>query len=428
MMLTIRKSGGWLLLAVLLAVSGCSKIPEKEKRPQPVTQVKPVRGIWLATVTGLDWPPAASLKPETAEARIRIQKQGLTDALDEMVKTGINTVFFQVKPDGTALWRSDILPWSDVLTGFVGKDPGYDPLAFMLKEAHKRGIKVHAWLNPYRVSMNTRQHTIEALNHTLLSTPASVYALHPDWIRTASHRFVLDPGLPEVRNWIASIVTEIIKNYDVDGIQFDDYFYYETPQSPLDDESTWRKYGKGFSDKPSWRRNNTLMLIKQVSSVVRTLKPGTAFGISPAGVWRNKADDPEGSDTRGGGPSYDTAYADTRQWVKLGLLDYIAPQLYWPFDREIVRYDVLIRWWSDVVKETPVRLYPGIALYKVGVSSATEPAWTVDGGVPELKRELDLNDALPEVGGAILFSQRYLNQPQTDKAVEYLRTRWKTGQ
>ena len=170
-----------------------------------------MRGIWLATVIGLDWPPAASLKAETAQERVRLQKQGLTDALDEMVKTGINAVYFQVKPDGTALWRSNILPWSEVLTGTVGQDPGYDPLAFMLQEAHRRGINVHAWLNPYRVSMNTRPQTIDALNHTLQSPPASVYALHPDWIRTANERFVLDPGLPDVRNWITGVVAEIVK-------------------------------------------------------------------------------------------------------------------------------------------------------------------------------------------------------------------------
>ena len=128
-----------------------------------------------------------------------------------MVKTGINAVYFQVKPDGTALWRSNILPWSEVLTGTVGQDPGYDPLAFMLQEAHRRGINVHAWLNPYRVSMNTRPQTIDALNHTLRSPPASVYALHPDWIRTANERFVLDPGLPDVRNWITGVVAEIVK-------------------------------------------------------------------------------------------------------------------------------------------------------------------------------------------------------------------------
>lgn len=427
MMTEIKTTCRWLLMAALLTVSGCSKGPEPPKYPQPVSASTPVRGVWLATILSLDWPPADSLKTATAEERVRIQKKGLTDALDEMVNTGINTVFFQVKPDGTALWPSAILPWSEVLTGTVGNAPGYDPLAFMLQEAHARGIKVHAWLNPYRVAMKTGEQTAAALNATLHASPASVYALHPDWIRTAGDRLVLDPGLPEVREWITSIVVEIVRRYPVDGIQFDDYFYTETPQSPLDDDDTYRTWGKGFADKASWRRNNTLLLIQQVSSAVRSLSPDTLFGVSPAGVWRNKVDDPLGSETRGGGPTYDKAFADTRQWVKLGLLDYIAPQLYWPFDREIVRYDVLAKWWADVVRGTPVRLWPGVALYKVGEPSAREPAWTVERGVPELKRQLDLNDALAEISGTILFRQRYLTGPQTEQAVDYLRTRWKSG-
>nr|WP_233592556.1 glycoside hydrolase family 10 protein [Erwinia psidii] len=391
---------------------------------QPVSTPQPMRGVWLATVAGLDWPPAASLNAATDNARIAMQKQALTDALDKMVKTGINTVFFQVKPDGTALWHSAILPWSAVLTGVIGKDPGYDPLALMLSEAHKRGIKVHAWLNPYRVSLNNHPESAAALKNTLHTSPSSVYALHPEWIRTASERFVLDPGIPEVRNWITNVVTEIVKNYPVDGIQFDDYFYYETPLSPLQDWSTWQQYGKGFPDKASWRRNNTLLMVRQVSGAVRALKPHVELGISPAGVWRNKVDDPLGSDTLGGGPAYDTAYADTRQWVKLGLLDYIAPQLYWPLGRKIVRYDILAKWWSDVVRNTDTRLYIGIALYKVGTPSDIEPDWSIAGGVPELKRQLDVNDSLPDVSGAILFRQAYLNQPQTEQAVKYLQSRW----
>lgn len=408
--------------------AGSSTLPEPSKCPKPVLASTPMRGIWLATVSRLDWPPESSLKAKTDSDRIRIQKKALIDTLDTLKKTGINSVFFQVKPDGTALWHSSILPWSDVLTGHVGKDPGYDPLAFMLVEAHKRGIKVHAWLNPYRVSMDSRPETSTALSNTLTSSPASVYALHPGWIRTASGRFVLDPGLPEVRNWVTSVVTEVVKNYDVDGIQFDDYFYYETPQSLLDDEATYRRHGKEFSDKASWRRNNTLLLIKQVSAAIKALKPGIDFGISPAGVWRNKGDDPLGSATQGGGPSYDTAYADTRQWVTLGLLDYIAPQLYWPFARKIVRYDVLARWWSDAVRATHTRLYIGVALYKVGTPSETEPDWAIEHGVPELKRQLDLNDSLPEIKGTVLFREAYLNERQTDEAVKYLRDRWHTEQ
>ncbi|WP_255556847.1 glycoside hydrolase family 10 protein [Sodalis sp. dw_96] len=414
-----------ILCSWLLA--GCSHNKATVKPPAPEVKREQMRGVWLATVSGLDWPARSSLEAATDADRIRMQKKAMTDKLDNLLRTGINTVFFQVKPDGTALYQSSILPWSDVLTGVTGKNPGYDPLAFMLAEAHKRGIRVHAWLNPYRVSMDTRPETMVALDGTLQNKPASVYALHHDWIRKAGDRFVLDPGLPDVRKWITSVVTELIKNYHVDGIQFDDYFYYETPQSQLDDEETYREYGQGFTDKAHWRRNNTLQLVKQISSTIKALRPEVEFGISPAGVWRNVSDDPRGSDTQGGRPAYDTAYADTRQWVELGLLDYIAPQLYWPFARKIVRYDVLARWWSEVVKPTHTRLYIGVALYKIGIPSVTEPDWSTDGGVPELKRQLDLNDALPEVDGTILFREAYLCHPQTEDAVNYLRNRWHAG-
>lgn len=163
------------------------------------------------------------------------------------------------------MWKSKILPWSDTLTGTIGQDPGYDPLQFMLDEAHKRGMKVHAWLNPYRVSVNTKPSTVTELNSTLSQTPSSVYVLHRDWIRTAGERFVLDPGIPDVRDWITSIVAEVVENYPVDGVQFDDYFYTESPGSALNDSQTFRRYGQGFASKADWRRDNTQRLIAQVS-------------------------------------------------------------------------------------------------------------------------------------------------------------------
>lgn len=350
-------------------------------------------------------------------------KKALTDKLDNLKRLGINTVFFQVKPDATALWQSKILPWSDTLTGRIGQDPGYDPLQFMLDEAHKRGMKVHAWLNPYRVSVNTKPSTVTELNSTLSQTPSSVYVLHRDWIRTAGERFVLDPGIPEVRDWITSIVAEVVENYPVDGVQFDDYFYTESPGSALNDSQTFRRYGQGFASKADWRRDNTQRLIAQVSQTIKKLKPEVEFGVSPAGVWRNRSHDPAGSDTRGAA-AYDESYADTRRWVQQGLLDYIAPQLYWPFARDAARYDVLAKWWADVVKSTNTRLYIGVALYKVGEPSRKEPDWTVKGGVPELKKQLDLNETEPYINGTILFREDYLNQPQTQEAVTYIRNRW----
>jgi len=397
--------------------------PSKPPVPaKPAAQTEPVRGVWLTTVSRLDWPPISSVTASPA-LRIRQQQQALTAKLDKLHSLGINTVFFQVKPDGTALWRSRILPWSDTLTGNIGQDPGYDPLQFILDEAHKRGMKVHAWFNPYRVSTNTKPATVTALNNTLQLRPASVFVLHRDWIRTASDRFVLDPGIPAARDWITSIVAEVVSNYAIDGVQFDDYFYTETATSPLNDSATFRQYGAGFASKADWRRHNTQLLIEQVSRTIKQLKTAVEFGVSPAGVWRNLSHDAAGSDTRGAA-AYDEAYADTRRWVQLGLLDYIAPQLYWPFARQAARYDVLARWWANVVQPTHTRLYIGVALYKVGEASKSEPDWTVQGGVPELKKQLDLNESLPHIDGTILFREDYLNQPQTQQAVDYLRQRW----
>lgn len=382
-----------------------------------------MRGVWLATVSRLDWPPVASINASSPAIRITQQQEALTGKLDKLKSLGINTVFFQVKPDGTALWPSKILPWSDMLTGKIGEDPGYDPLQFMLDEAHKRGMKVHAWFNPYRVSVNTKPSTVTELNRTLSQNPASVFVLHRDWIRTAGDRFVLDPGIPEARSWITSIVAEVVARYPIDGVQFDDYFYAESSGSMLNDSETFKNQGQGFGSKADWRRHNTQLLIEQVSRTIKQLKPEVEFGVSPAGVWRNRSHDAAGSDTRGAA-AYDEAYADTRLWVQQGLLDYIAPQIYWPFARDAARYDVLAKWWADVVKPTNTRLYIGVALYKVGEPSKNEPDWTINGGVPELKKQLDLNESMPQINGTILFRENYLNQPQTQEAVNYLRSRW----
>ncbi|MGK6326071.1 glycoside hydrolase family 10 protein [Erwinia sp. DT-104] len=425
----IKRGSGWLGAMLVLLMAGCSHKSEVKSLvtpyvpPTPVIKPQPVRGVWLATVNHLDWPPPASLTLADPELRIARQQQALVQRLDKYVALGINTVFFQVKPDGTALYRSAILPWSVELTGAIGQHPGYDPLQFLLTEAHKRGLKVHAWLNPYRITMNTSPATVSALQKTLRQSPASVFVLHRDWVRVASDRYVLDPGLPQVRQWINSVVAELVKNYAIDGVQFDDYFYYETPSSPLDDSRSWQQYGAGFADKASWRRNNTLLLVKEVAATIKSLKPEVAFGISPAGVWRNADKDERGSDTRGG-EAYDQAFADTRLWVKEGLLDYIAPQLYWPFERKIVRYPTLAKWWADVVGSGPVKLYIGVALYKVGKPTATEPQWGEEQGVAELKRQIELNETQPGVAGTILFRDAFLDEPQTQQAVNYLRSRW----
>lgn len=433
MMRDITRSG--MLLACALLLASCASEPPKSlvtplppvaKQPVPDQRQQdnqPMRGVWLATVSRLDWPPVNSVNVSSPALRIRVQQQALITKLDNLKSLGINTVFFQVKPDGTALWPSQILPWSDMLTGTIGQDPGYDPLKFMIDEAHKRGIKVHAWFNPYRVTTNTKPGTIMALSRTLPQNPASVYVLHPDWVRTSGDRLVLDPGIPAARDWITSIVAEVVERYPVDGVQFDDYFYTETKNSTLNDTQTWQQYGQAFASKADWRRDNTQQLIAQVSRTIKQINPNVMFGVSPAGVWRNRSHDPAGSDTRGAA-AYDESFADTRRWVQQGLLDYIAPQIYWPFSRDAARYDVLAKWWAEVVKPTKTRLYIGVALYKVGEPSRNEPDWTVNGGVPELRKQLDLNDTMPGISGTILFRENNLNQPQAQQAVSYLRSRW----
>ncbi|WP_336995883.1 glycoside hydrolase family 10 protein [Leclercia sp. UBA7405] len=433
MMRDVTRSG--MLLACALLLASCASEPPKSlvtplppvaKQPVPDQRQQdnhPMRGVWLATVSRLDWPPVNSVNVSSPALRIRLQQQALITKLDNLKSLGINTVFFQVKPDGTALWPSQILPWSDMLTGTIGQDPGYDPLKFMIEEAHKRGIKVHAWFNPYRVTTNTKPGTITALSRTLPQNPASVYVLHPDWIRTSGDRLVLDPGIPAARDWITSIVAEVVERYPVDGVQFDDYFYTETKSSTLNDTQTWQQYGQAFASKADWRRDNTQQLIAQVSRTIKQINPNVMFGVSPAGVWRNRSHDPAGSDTRGAA-AYDESFADTRRWVQQGLLDYIAPQIYWPFSRDAARYDVLAKWWAEVVKPTKTRLYIGVALYKVGEPSRNEPDWTVNGGVPELRKQLDLNDTMPGISGTILFRENNLNQPQAQQAVSYLRSRW----
>lgn len=433
MMRDVTRSG--MLLACALLLASCASEPPKSlvtplppvaKQPVPDQRQQdnqPMRGVWLATVSRLDWPPVNSVNVSSPALRIRRQQQALITKLDNLKSLGINTVFFQVKPDGTALWPSQILPWSDMLTGTIGQDPGYDPLKFMIDEAHKRGIKVHAWFNPYRVTTNTKPSTITALSRTLPQNPASVYVLHPDWVRTSGDRLVLDPGIPAARDWITSIVAEVVERYPVDGVQFDDYFYTETKSSTLNDTQTWQQYGQAFASKADWRRDNTQQLIAQVSRTIKQINPNVMFGVSPAGVWRNRSHDPAGSDTRGAA-AYDESFADTRRWVQQGLLDYIAPQIYWPFSRDAARYDVLAKWWAEVVKPTKTRLYIGVALYKVGEPSRNEPDWTVNGGVPELRKQLDLNDTMPGISGTILFRENNLNQPQAQQAVSYLRSRW----
>ncbi|QUH27126.1 family 10 glycosylhydrolase [Serpentinicella alkaliphila] len=375
-----------------------------------------LRGAWISTVINLDWPSVETRNIVNDQERIHKTKEELISILDKSVEMNMNAVFFQVSPEGDALYRSDIVPWSRYLTGTFGKDPGFDPLAFAIEEAHKRNLQLHAWFNPYRISMNTNEATIQSL-----SINKSVYRDYPDWIRTTKSRFVIDPGIPGAREWVRKRVMEVVKNYDIDGIHFDDYFYYENFVGELEDDNTFMQFNTGqFSNKGDWRRNNTYLLVKEISNEIRSAKPWVKFGISPAAIWANKKDGhPSGSNTNAGLPNYDRSFADTKKWVEEEIIDYIAPQIYFTFANPHVPYGEAVSWWSEVTKNRKVHLYIGQALYKV--NSDSDQYFQNQNAVDEFVRQHKFNVLKPEVMGSIMFRFRNFNDSNKQQVVNAMR-------
>ncbi len=346
-----------------------------------------LRGVWIATVRNLDWPSRAGL----TQAQ---QKAQYTKILDSAVKRRLNAVFVQVRPASDAIYRSPYEPWSQSLTGTAGKDPGWDPLPFLIDEAHKRGLEFHAWFNPYRAAIDTT---------STASLPAGHPAReHPGWIVKYGDGLYYNPGLPEVRDYVTKVVDDVVRRYDVDGVHFDDYFYpYPVQGAVFNDTAAFRRYGGGQS-LADWRRANVDKLIAQVSDSVHETKRWVKFGVSPFGIWRNKSDDPKGSATHGMS-AYDTIYADPLAWIKAGDVDYIVPQLYWPRGYSAADYSVLAPWWAKQVAGTDVQLYIGQALYLVGTRDVK--GWT---GPGELPAHLALNRKYPEIKGDVFFSAKQL--------------------
>jgi uncharacterized lipoprotein YddW (UPF0748 family) len=346
-----------------------------------------LRGMWIATVANTDWPSAPGLSP--AE-----QRQELCDLLDLAVERRLNAVMFQVRPTADAFWPSPYEPWSRYLTGVQGRDPGWDPLGAAVHEAHRRGLELHAWFNPYRVSMTADPADLVATH------PAR---LHPEWVLPYGGKLYYNPGLPEVRRFVEDAMLDAVRRYPIDAVHWDDYFYpYPVAGQTFADDDAYARYGAGFPDRDAWRRNNCDLLVRETAERIRRIRPSARFGISPFGVWRNAASDPLGSATQAGVQTYDDLHADTRGWVTKGWLDYICPQVYWNIGFAAADYGVLVPWWSDVVRGTRARLYVGEALYKVG--AAGQPAAWQDPS--ELLRHLDLCAEHPEVRGNVYFSAK----------------------
>lgn len=344
-----------------------------------------LRGMWIATVANTNWPSAPGLTPEA-------QRQELTDLLDLAVERRLNAVMFQVRPTADAFWPSPYEPWSEYLTGTQGRDPGWDPLGTAVHEAHRRGLELHAWFNPYRVANNADPSRL---------APTHPARLHPEWTVAYGGKLYYNPGLPEVRRFVQDAMLDAVRRYPVDAVHWDDYFYpYPVAGQVFDDDAAYARYGAGFPDRDAWRRHNTDLLVRETAARIKAIRPRTQFGISPFGVWRNAATDPLGSATTAGVQTYDDLHADTRMWVQREWIDYIVPQVYWNIGFAAADYAALVPWWSDVVAGTRVRLYVGEALYKVGV--AGQPAAWQD--PRELLRHLDLCAEHPEVRGNVYFS------------------------
>ena len=320
-------SWGGRLLALMLCLLSLA--------PMQAAQKREFRGAWIQCVNG------QFMGMSTAK-----MQQTLAYQLDELYKDGVNAIIFQVRPECDALYASDIEPWSRFLTGQQGKAPNpyWDPLQWMIEQCHQRGMELHAWINPYRAK--TKGTTRLAANH--------VGFQHPERCFTYDDMLILDPGLPENRDYICKVALDIVKRYDVDGIHMDDYFYpYPVAGVPIPDNQTYQQYGHGIADRGDWRRHNVNLFIKQFYKTVHKAKPWVKVGISPFGIYRNRNNSNIGSNTNGM-QNYDDLYADVLLWVNEGWLDYSVPQIYWEIGNKAADYDTLIRWWSQYAAKRPL--------------------------------------------------------------------------
>ncbi|WP_227748233.1 glycoside hydrolase family 10 protein [Oerskovia douganii] len=341
------------------AAAATAPVPATGAAPSgPLPRKRELRAMWISSVVNIDWPSAAGLSAEQ-------QKAEYLHWLDVAQQHRLNAVFVQVRPTADAFWPSPHEPWSQYLTGAQGKDPGYDPLAFVVEESHKRNIEIHAWYNPYRVSMQADPAQL---------VPEHPARRHPEWVWAYGGKLYFDPGLPEAQEHIQRAILHSVENYDLDGVHFDDYFYpYAVAGQTIPDAHTYATHGAGFATVEDWRRHNVDTFVQSISQRIKQVKPWVKFGISPFGIWRNASTDPRGSATSGS-QSYDMQFADTRKWVTEGWLDYINPQIYWQIGLAVADYARLVPWWAEVAAQSGTQLFVGEALYKVTSGVFTDPA------------------------------------------------------
>jgi len=347
----------------------CSYVCSQNKRE--------FRGAWIQAVNG-QWVGVGTQK----------MQQTLTYQLDELMKDGVNAIIFQIRPECDALYQSNIEPWSRFLTGKQGVAPSpyWDPLQWMVTECHKRGMELHAWINPYRAKTKT--------THELDSRHVAVR--HPEWVFEYDDQYILNPAIPECRNFICHVVGDIVRRYDVDGLHIDDYFYpYPAAGQTIPDDQLFRSNPRGFTNKGDWRRDNVNLFIRQLSDTIHQNKPWVKFGVSPFGIYRNKKNDSNGSNTNGL-QNYDDLYADVLLWVNKGWVDYNVPQLYWEIGHKSADYQELIGWWNRYASNRP--LFIG-----EDVERTVKNADLRNPNAHQLAAKVQLRSQMRNVQGAVLW-------------------------
>jgi uncharacterized lipoprotein YddW (UPF0748 family) len=344
------------------------------------------RAVWIATVDNIDWPSKKGLP-------VADQQREFLELLDMSQQTGLNAVVVQVRAAADAFYAKSAEPWSEWLTGQQGlaPDPFYDPMEFMIREARVRNLEFHAWLNLDRGTFSK----------TASVAPTNISYQRPNWMVEYGARKLFNLGLPEVRTYVASTVANIVRNYDVDGIHFDDYFYpYAVAGQTFADDQTYQLHNRDGLKKDDWRRQNIDKLIREIADSIQVTKPWVKFGISPFGIWKNQKNDPDGSLTYGGQAFYDL-YADIRKWAKEDWVDYFVPQIYFSTRFDRANYKVLVDWWLK--NKGNRHLYIGQGPYRLG--RGTEPGWLER---TQMADQLRHNRQYADVQGSVYFSAKSL--------------------
>jgi len=375
-------------IAILFA-SALGALPGLGAHEKPPAPPREFRGVWVATVANIDWPSRKGLPSQEQQAELRA-------IFAKAAELRLNAVIFQVRPMADALYASELEPWSEYLTGTLGKPPSplYDPLQLAVREAHARGLELHAWFNPYRARHPSATSPIPE-NHLIKR--------RPDLAKRYGTHYWLNPTSQEVQDHTLRVILDVVRRYDIDGVHIDDYFYpYKEKGAdgkviPFPDEDTWALYQKGGGalSRDDWRRDAVNRLIERLYRDVKKAKPWVKVGISPFGIWR--PGNPAGIT---GFDPYAQIYADARLWLKEGWCDYLAPQLYWPIKQEKQSFPRLLAWWAGENGKAR-HLWPGLYTSRV---TGTQKGWPASEIIEQIKR----TRAQPGVTGHIHFSMRAL--------------------